>query len=169
MNAPQHTSAPAAAHLQELVRQVRSETVRVLTAADERWLTWSLPGTSNHILWHAGHALWVGDVLGVELITGQSELPRGWAETFGMDCRPVSETKQWPSRAETDLLLRQQGLRLIDLLGRMPAERLAIPAGCDGSQTLAGQILHGLHDEAKHQGEMYLLYKMCRAMPPQRS
>jgi hypothetical protein len=156
-----------AAHLQELVRQVRSETVRVLAAADEGWLTWSPPGTSNHILWHAGHSLWVGDVLGVELIIGQSELPQGWAETFGMDCRPVKETKQWPSRAGLDRLLRQQALRLIDLLGRLPAERLAIPAGGDGSQTLAGEILHGLHDEAKHQGEMYLLYKMCRAMPPQ--
>ena len=31
-----------------------------------------------------------------------------------------------------------------------------------GSDTLAGRIIHGLHDEARHQGEMYLLLKLCR-------
>ena len=99
----------------------------------------------------------------MELITGRSELPAGWAETFGMDCRPVSETKNWPSRAEIERLLRQQALRLIKLLGELPPERLAIPAGSDGSRTLASRILHGLHDEARHQGEVYLLLKMSRA------
>ena len=83
MNSPGPSSI--AATLTELVRQVRSGTLEILAAADERWLTWAPPGTSNHILWHAGHALWLGDVLGVELITGQSELPPGWPETFGMD------------------------------------------------------------------------------------
>jgi hypothetical protein len=28
--------------------------------------------------------------------------------------------------------------------------------------TLAGRIIHGLHDDARHQGEMYLLMKLCR-------
>lgn len=162
MNSPGPSSI--AATLTELVRQVRSGTLEILAAADERWLTWAPPGTSNHILWHAGHALWLGDVLGVELITGQSELPPGWPETFGMDCRPVGETNRWPSRAEVDRLLRQQAKRLIKLLGELPPERLEIPSG-DGSRTLAGRILHGLHDEARHQGEMYLLWKMCRAIP----
>jgi hypothetical protein len=162
MNSP--GSSSIAATLTELVRQVRSGTLEILAAADERWLTWAPPGTSNHILWHAGHALWLGDVLGVELITGQSELPPGWAETFGMDCRPVGETNRWPSRAEVDRLLRQQARRSIKLLGELPRERLEIPGG-DGSRTLAGRILHGLHDEARHQGEMYLLWKMCPAIP----
>ena len=99
MNSPGPSSI--AATLTELVRQVRSGTLEILAAADERWLTWAPPGTSNHILWHAGHALWLGDVLGVELITGQSELPPGWPETFGMDCRPVGETNRWPSRARS--------------------------------------------------------------------
>jgi hypothetical protein len=151
------------AALHELVRQVRSGTLQILAAADERWLTWAPQGTSNHILWHAGHSLWLGDVLGVELITGNSELPPGWAETFGMECRPVSQTTNWPSRQEMVRLLRHQGLRLIRLLGELPPERLAIPAGSDGSRMLAGRILHGLHDEARHQGEMYLLLKMSRA------
>jgi hypothetical protein len=162
MNSPPASLSIGTA-LQELVRQVRSGTLQILAAADERWLTWAPQGTSNHLLWHAGHSLWLGDVLGVELITGNSELPPGWAETFGMDCRPVSQTKNWPSRQEMDRLLRHQGLRLIRLLGELPPERLAIPAGSDGSHTLAGRILHGLHDEAKHQGEMYLLLKMSRA------
>jgi hypothetical protein len=147
----------------ELVRQVRTDTLRLLAAADERWLTWAPEGTSNHILWHAGHALWLLDVLGVALLTGKSELPVGWDETFGMNCRPVAETKAWPSRHTIDRHLREQGQRLIALLADLPPARLEIPAASDGSRTLAGRILHGLHDEAKHQGEMYLLLKMCRA------
>jgi hypothetical protein len=32
-----------------------------------------------------------------------------------------------------------------------------------GHRSLLSTIVHGLHDEAKHQGEMYLLLKLCRA------
>ena len=40
--------------LQELACEVRGDTVRILAAAKESWLTWSPPRTSNHMLWHAG-------------------------------------------------------------------------------------------------------------------
>jgi hypothetical protein len=40
--------------------------------------------------------------------------------------------------------------------------RVANPCG----DTLAGRIIHGLHDEARHQGEMHLLMKLCRQNPP---
>src|SRR5215204_7650141 len=93
------------AHLAELARQIREDTLRLLGATPDDWLMFAPPGTSNHILWHAGHALWVQDVLFIEPATGRSELPAGWADTFGMECRPVAKTNAlglWPQRVEIE-------------------------------------------------------------------
>jgi hypothetical protein len=152
-----------ATHLIELARQVRGDTLRFLAAPPDDWLTWAPPGTSNHVLWHCGHALWVGDVLIIEPITGRSELRAGWAETFGMDCRPVSQTRDWPSRATIQPLLSQQLARIEQLLTDLPPQRLNDPRPILGSRNLLSSIVHGLHDEAKHQGEMYLLLKLRKA------
>ena len=161
-----HGSSPmtiAAAPLIEMTSQVRVETLRLLDAAREDWLTWAPAGTSNHMLWHAGHALWVGDALCIESITGQNELPAGWAEKFGMGCVPVATTREWPSREETRRLLMAQWIRMEDLLSALSPDRLNDPRPILDDRSLVSSIVHGLHDEAKHQGEMYLLLKMCRA------
>jgi hypothetical protein len=104
------------------------------------------------------------DVLGVELLTGRSELPAGWAEKFGMRCPPPRLSKDWPSRETVDRLLAEQLTRFCQLLNTIPEERLALPSEpAQARYSLVGQILHGLHDEACHSGEMYLLLKMCRS------
>lgn len=152
------------ATLQELSRQIRRDTLDILLAADPAWLTYAPPGTSNHLLWHAGHALWVVDALCIEVLTGRSELPPGWADTFGMNCRPLHETKNWPDRDELAALLRRQGQRVLDVLDAVTDKQLVQPADpARGPASLASRIIHGLHDEAKHCGEMYLLCKLCRA------
>ena len=152
----------------ELAGQVRGETLRMLAAAPEPWLLWAPEGTSNHMLWHAGHALWVQDVLFIEIVTGKSELPSGWAETFGMDCRPVKLTNQmqaWPKRSEVERLLGQQLTRIVQLLQNLSSDQLATDARpIDGGRNLLSCTVHAWHDEAKHQGEMHLLLKMQRAM-----
>jgi hypothetical protein len=157
----------AAPHLVELACQVRGSTLDLLSAVPEQCLLWAPQGTSNHILWHAGHALWVQDVLFIELVAGRSELPQGWAETFGMDCRPVQETNRlraWPSRKAIDRCLREQLDRLFQLLGEVVDTRLAFDAPCVlGSRNLLSCFVHAWHDEAKHQGEMYLLFKQWRS------
>jgi DinB superfamily len=151
--------------LAELAQQVRRGTLQLLHVPEASWLTWSPPGTSNHILWHGGHALWVQDVLCIQPLVGTSELPRGWADTFGQNCRPVSETTEWPSDDEVRAHLESQLHRILGLLVER-AETIAInarespPGG--GWPLLAGMI-HAWHDEARHQGEMYLLHKLCRA------
>jgi len=63
--------------LQELAHEVRGGTVRMLAAANDSWLTRSPPGTSNHMLWHAGHALWPQDLICVEPLSGVSDLSDG--------------------------------------------------------------------------------------------
>ena len=151
--------------LAELAGQVRRGTLHLLQVPDERWLHWSPPGTSNHILWHAGHALWAQDVLSIEPLTGKSELPRDWARRFGQHCQPVVETTAWPPAEEVAALLARQLERFAELLvehAETIADRADDPPANGGWPLLAGMI-HAWHDEARHQGEMYLLQKLCRA------
>ena len=152
-----------AATLQELARQVRGDTIQILEAAQPEWLDYAPPGTSNHILWHAGHALWAQDVLCVRLLSGCEELPAGWEKTFGMDCEPVNQTEDWPSRDGLRDLLKSQLSRVLYLLAITPDSRLAETADpVRGPAAVSDRIIHGLHDEAKHSGEMYLILKLCR-------
>ncbi len=154
------------ATLQELSGQVRRDTLQILDMAQPAWLTYAPSGTSNHILWHAGHALWLQDVLCVRLLAVCGELPAGWAETFGMNCRPLSQTIDWPNRDEIRELLQGQLRRVLELLAAAGDERLAETADPSrGTATISDRIIHGWHDEAKHSGEMYLILKLCRANP----
>ncbi len=152
--------------VQELARQVREHTLAVLRATPAEGLLWAPPGTQNHILWHAGHAVWLMDVLGIALLTGQSMLPTEWAETFGMRCRPPAQTRQWPDRRTVEQKLVEQLQIYLQLLAQTPEQRLELPAEpAAARQSLAGRLLHGLHDEACHSGEMYLLLKQWIRRP----
>lgn len=142
--------------LRELARQVRGGTLELLAAAPRGALTWAPPGTSNHILWHAGHALWLQDVLGVRLLSGTSELPPGWANRFGMDCAPLESQTAWPERGQIADHLHRQFHRVMELLDQEH------PRG-PGCEDRLHRMVHGWHDEARHQGEMYLLLKQYRA------
>jgi len=157
-------STPASV-LSELAREVRKKTIQILDATRPGELTWAPPGTSNHILWHAGHALWLQDALGLRLVTGQSELPGGWEARFGMGSRPGRPQGTWPGKAELLDRLEAQLPRLLALYASLrddDLDRLPPHAHRGDTRTLGGCILHGWHDEAKHQGEMYLLLKMQR-------
>jgi hypothetical protein len=150
--------------LVELARQVRHGTMELLTAADTASLTWSPPGTSNHILWHAGHAVWLQDALTIRPLTRRSDLPQGWAERFGQHSQPAAFAT-WPERDEILRRLEAQLDRILNLLVERAETIVArgdsIPV--DGGWPLVAGILHGWHDEARHQGEMYLLYKLFRS------
>ena len=149
--------------LQELARQVRRDTVAVLDSSEPACLTCAPEGTSNHILWHAGHALWLQDLLCERLLGAGGHLPSNWSEKFGMNCTPPSQTKEWPSREELRSLLLAQLARILDLLAAASDDSLAqIADSSRGAATISDRIIHGLHDEAKHCGEMYLLLKLCR-------
>lgn len=148
-----------------LVTHVREATLDLVEGVPENWLTWAPAGTSNHLLWHAGHALWVQDVLTLKPLTGASELPSDWEATFGEGCPSPSETIEWPTRIELADLLRTQLDRTLEALAEH-ADRLAEadPNEClEHGWPLVSGLVHGWHDEARHQGEMYLLFKLQRA------
>jgi hypothetical protein len=154
----------AADMLISLARQVRPRTVATLRRAEPAWWTWAPAGTANHLLWHAGHALWVQDALCVAPLTGASDLPAGWERRFGMNAWPAADRGPWPDGAlVADLLDRQLGRMEAVLAAADPAalDDLRPPGG--GAAGAGWKVLHGLHDEAAHQGEMYLLLKLCRS------
>ena len=148
----------------DLARHVRQTTLDLLRVPHASWLTWSPPGTSNHILWHAGHAVWLQDALTVQPLTGQSELPPDWQQTFGQNSRP-EQICQWPSDAKLRKQLESQLSRILKLLSDKAEFILsnshAMPRG--GGWPLLEGMIHGWHDEARHQGEMHLLHKLMRA------
>jgi len=149
--------------LLDLMRQVRRETCRTLQAVPVAALTWTPAGLHNPPLWHAGHALWLQDLYAIQPLTGRSELPDGWVERFAEGSQPAT-VEAWPERAMVAEALAAQ---------HRQAEALLTAAGGDepGAAQVAGQpwrrfasgLIHGLHDEARHQGQLYLLIKMYRA------
>ncbi len=149
-------------HLQELARQVRDSTLQALGRAEESWLLWSPPGTDNHILWHAGHALWVQDILCIRPLSGATELPDGWSEVFGSGSKPAQSATTWPSRQEVRQRLEAQLERILKLLDEHAERVHRLEPNSPNGWGLTRGIIHGWHDEAKHNGEMNLLAKLCR-------
>ncbi len=150
-------------HLSELARQVRQGTIGLLRDAPLAWLTWAPAGTSNHLLWHAGHAVWLQDCLCIEPLTGASELADGWAGQFGMNCDPVAAQKSWPARELLLGSLSSQLERMLQLFDDQAPRLQTIGPDRGGRWDLTRGVIHGLHDEARHQGEMYLLLKLRAA------
>ena len=151
-----------AATLIATAQQVRSRTLRILQQAEPQWLTWTPAGLANHMTWHAGHSLWVQGVLCIEPLSGESKLPAGWERRFGMETRPGLDHNPWPGRDELLSLLTAQLHDMEELLASAdPATLEIVPRG-EKTNGIGWEIIHGLHDEAIHQGEMFLLLKMCR-------
>ena len=49
---------------------------------------------------------------------------------------------------------------MLALLGAHADRLIQIGSNSDGYWDLTRGVIHGLHDEARHQGEMYLLMKL---------
>jgi hypothetical protein len=143
-----------------MASEVRGKTLRLLDGLDADAARFTGPGLNNSPLWHGGHALIVVEHLSVAPATGQSpQYPQGWAEKFSWKSQPATVT-QWPALSEVVEQLRDQLDRLttaIRSLSPQDLERIPDPAK---NRSLRYSILHGLHDEAGHQGEIHLLRKL---------
>ena len=147
--------------LQVLALDVRNRLIRQLEKSTDDEMLTPAPGLQNHFTWHAGHCLWVCDRLIIEANTGTSELPAGWGETYGMQCRSPSETTEWATRAELISLLTKQRDRLVELLAGDVEPGEAGVENWRENKTL--RATHALLDEASHQGEIQVLRKWQRA------
>ena len=143
-----------------LANEVRGKTLRLLEGLSDQQAKFTAPGLNNSILWNAGHSMIVVEHLSVAAANGKPPAyPGDWFDKFSWTSRPATVT-QWPKVAEVEARLREQLERLVAAIRPLSEEQLNRIVDPGRNRTLRFSILHGLHDEAGHQGEMYLLKKM---------
>ena len=91
------------------------------------------------------------------LTGGEASYPNGWFATFSWKSNPPGVTT-WPTMDEVRRELRLQFARLLTAIERAAPEQLDRTA--DNGRSVRFSVIHGIHDEAKHQGEIWLLRKM---------
>src|SRR5207253_6335205 len=100
------------------------------------------------------------EVLSIAAATGRpASLPDGWTDLFSSKSRPTRDTK-FPALAQIIEALRNQLERLVSAIDPLTPQQLAVMIDPARNRTVRYNILHGLHDEANHQGEMWLLRKL---------
>jgi hypothetical protein len=144
-----------------LANEVRGKTLRLLADVTEEQARFTgHAGLKNSILWHAGHSLYVVELLSVAPLTEKPPVhPSGFAEAFAPRGDP-SKVAHWPTLAQVAAALQDQLGRLSDLIRITRPEKLDQVVDAERNRTLRYMVLHGLHDEAGHQGEIYLLKKL---------
>ena len=143
-----------------LASEVRGKTLRLLDGVSDDVARFAPPDLNNSILWHAGHALVVVEHLGLMPATGRAAgYPAGWFDTFSWGSKPATVTA-WPPLSEVVAALRDQLARLTAILQSLSPEQLDAIVDKNRNRTLRYSVLHGLHDEAGHQGEIWLLRKL---------
>ena len=144
-----------------LIKDVRGKTLRIIEDVTEQQARYAPPGLHNTILWHAGHSLIVVEALGVAPAIGKPPAyPDGWFDKFSWQSQPAT-VKEWPTLAEVKSKLAAQAEVLTAAVSRLTKEQLAAAWGEPSKgRTVRYAIMHGLHDEAGHQGEMWLLKKL---------
>jgi hypothetical protein len=152
-----------------LLDEVRGKTIRLLNSLPARYARWAPPGLENTILWHAGHAYVLVESLTMKSVGLAPQLPDGWYEIFSPESRPGSvPPDRWPPLAKVIQHLEAQNQRLGKLIGELSEAQLDRPSLSNPKRTVRSAILHGLHDEACHCGEMYLLGKIQAAATDKR-
>lgn len=149
-----------------LARDVRGKTFKLLDGLTDAEARFVPPGLNNSIIWHAGHAYWVVEALSVAAASGRPpQYPDGWYDLFSSKSKPTPETKFPPLEAVIGQL-RAQLERLIAAIEPLTPERLQTIIDAARNRTVRYNILHGLHDEANHQGEIWLLRKLQKTKAP---
>ena len=147
-----------------LLDEVRAKTLRILKSVPAEHARWAPPGLHNTILWHAGHAYVLVEWVTMKSLRRTPQIPDGWYEMFSWESRPnLVPADRWPQLSEVIHHLEVQHKRLGKLIGELSEEELDRPSASNPKRTVRSAILHGLHDEACHCGEMHLLHKMQAA------
>jgi hypothetical protein len=144
-----------------LLDEVRGKTLRFVAGITDEQARWCPPGLRNTILWHAGHSVILAEWLAMRALGREPRVPEGWYEMFSWESRPESvPAGRWPSLDAVVDRLVDQHRRLRRAILEATEADLAAPTGGDPDRTVRFSIVHGLHDEACHSGEILLLRKM---------
>lgn len=144
-----------------LLDRVRAKTLEVLEGLDDVHAKWTPPNLQNSCLWHAGHAYVVTESLTARALGREAQLPEGWFQIFGWESDPAKvPSESWPALDTVIQALTEQHQRLRELFTELTDEQLEAPQANNPSRTARYVIIHGLYDEARHGGEIFLLRKM---------
>ena len=143
-----------------LAAEVRGKTLRLLEGVTDDAARFAPAGLNNTVLWHAGHALVVVEHLSVIPAGGRpAGYPDAWVDKFSWKSNPATVTS-WPRLSEVVEALREQLPRLTDAITALRPDQLDRVVDPQRNRTVRYSILHGLHDEAGHGGEIWLLRKI---------
>lgn len=144
-----------------LLDEVRGKTLHLLEGIPDRLARWAPSGLHNSILWHAGHSYILLEWFTAQALDEEPAAPEGWFEIFSWQSQPAEvPDHRWPPLAEVARQLQDQHQRIGRRLAELNEEELdaAVPGRL--GHTARSLILHALHDEACHSGEIWLLRKM---------
>ena len=143
-----------------LAQDVRNKTLKLLDGMTDQQVGYVAPGLTNSILWHAGHVFILVEHLVIIPITAQEPAyPMGWFQMFGWKSKPEL-VQQWPRLEEVVSQLVDQYRRVSGLIQKLEDKHLATIVDEAKNRTLRFNIIHAFHDEANHQGEIWLLKKL---------
>jgi len=135
--------------------------VRLLETVPAEDAAWAPPGLQNTILWHAGHSYFLLEWLTIKSLGHRVRMPDGWYEMFSWESLPSQiAADRWPQLAEVIAALREQHERMRETVGGLTGEELDQPSARNPTKAVRFDILHALHDEACHCGEIHLLRKL---------
>ena len=144
-----------------LLDEVRRKTLSRLEGVTDEQARFAPEGLQNSILWHAGHSYVVVEWLTMEALGAATNCPKGWFEIFSWTSRPGEVAPdRWPALREVVRELQLQHGRMHRLIENLSADVLDNPARDRPDVTVRHRILHALHDEACHSGEIWLLRKL---------
>jgi DinB superfamily len=150
-----------------ILDEVRGKTLRLLDSVDANHARWAPPGLQNTILWHAGHAYLLLEWLTMKALGRMPQVPNGWYELFSWESRPATlPGNSWPTLAEVIARLEEQYKCMTTIITGLSERALDEPAADHPEVSVRFAILHALHDEACHCGEIHLLRKLQRQLLP---
>lgn len=144
-----------------LLDDVRGKTLLELQGLDDVHARWAPPGLQNSCLWHGGHAYVVVEFLTMRALGREPILPEGWLKMFSWESNPAHvPPESWPPLEAVVAALNAQYRRLREVIAGLTAAQLDAREPTNPERTVRYAIMHGLHDEARHSGEIKLLRKL---------
>jgi hypothetical protein len=144
-----------------LLDEVRDKTIRLLDSVPIDHARWAPPGLQNTVTWHAGHAYFVLETLTSNALGQTPQLPDGWEELFSWNSRPDQvPADRWPALATLIDQLEAQRKRMKRKISGLSDAELSQTSARHPDEPVRRAIIHALHDEACHCGEIHLLRKL---------
>jgi hypothetical protein len=153
---------------------VRTKTLNDLKGLEEPQARWAPSNLQNSCLWHGGHSYVVTEFLTARALGIEPKLPENWLKMFSWESNPAHiAPEEWPPLDVVIDALKEQHERLRSLFESLTSEQLDAPEPGNPIRTVRYGILRGLHDEARHSGEIKLLRKLMTrtfiVAPPSRN